>query len=113
MLGSCQTIIVAMENEALETVGGQQGIFSKSEHFNGKPSWKSSLYSSLYQAIWYNDLDQWIIGSIDDIGSTKGVLYAESETEEPTANSNEWNYWDGSNWIPSSSKDVSVRCIGM
>ena len=108
MPGSCQTIIVAMENEALESVGGQQGIFSKSENFNGKPSWKSSLY----QAIWYNDNNQWSIGPIDDIGSIKGYLYAESETEEPTANSNEWNYWDGSNWTKSSSKDVSVRCIG-
>ena len=95
-----------MENKALGTVGGQQGIFSKSENFNGKPSWKSSLY----QAIWYNELDQWAIGP--NIGSSKGFLYAESEAEEPTANSNEWNYWDGSNWTKSSSKDVSVRCIG-
>ena len=108
MPGSCQTIIVAMENEALESVGEQQGIFSKSENFNGKPSWKSSLN----QAIWYNDLDQWSIGPIDYIGSNKAFLYVESETEEPTANSNEWNYWDGSNWTKSSSKDVSVRCIG-
>ena len=108
MPGSCQTIIVAMENEALDSVGGQQGIFSKSENFNGKPSWKSSLN----QAIWYNDLDRWTIGPIDDIGSTKGFLYAESESEEPNDNSNEWIYLDGRDWIPSSSKDVSVRCIG-
>ena len=97
-----------MENKALDTVGGQQGIFSKSENFNGKPSWKSSNY----QAIWYMAYKQWLIGSIDGIGSNKGLLYAESETEEPNDNSNEWNYWDGSDWIPSSSKDVSVRCIG-
>ena len=97
-----------MENKALDSVGWLQGIFSKSENINGKPSWKSSLY----QAIWYDDLDRWTIGPPDDIGSIKGFLYAESGTEEPTANSNEWNYWDGSNWTASISKDVSVRCIG-
>ena len=97
-----------MENEVLDAVGRQQGIFSKSEYFNGKPSWKSSLN----QAIWYNDLDRWTIGPIDVIGSTSGYLYAESKAEEPTDNSNEWNYWDGSNWTKSSSKDVSVKCIG-
>ena len=84
-----------MENEALDTVGVQQGIFSKSENFNGKPSWKSSTY----QAIWYNNFDQWLIGTIDVIGSNTGLLFAESGTEDPTDNSNEWNYWDGSNWI--------------
>ena len=109
VLGSCQTIIVAMENEALDANRGQQGIYSKSEYFNGKPSWKSSFS----QAIWYNDIDQWTIGPIDDIGSTNSrYIYAKSEAEEPTDNSNEWNYWDGRNWPTSSSKDVSVRCIG-
>ena len=79
---------------------------------NGQTSWISDS-----QAIWYiPKWKQWVIGSLDDIGTTsRGIRGHEfQESGLPYNNYYMWDYWDYEygNWIPDFVRDIKVMCTG-
>ena len=64
-------IKITLKNEVLTHHGKYHGIYERTELVNGKPCW--TLNS---EAIWYNqDHNIWIIGNLDQIGTTKGHFF--------------------------------------
>lgn len=81
-------------------------MYQISDPINGKQSWTLSPY-----AIWDNGYKRWIIGNLHEIGQNVAFIYANDDYEGLDDDNNQWNYWDGSNWITAGANDVNITCI--
>ena len=53
----------------------------------------------------------WVIGNFVDIGTNQVSLYASDDFYGLTDVRNEWNFWDGSNFIsPTDPSDIQITC---
>ena len=94
-----------MENDAKVYQGHFAGVyFEMSSNVNGKPS-----YSMGDNAIWYhNEVNAWLFGSIDHIGSTVTGIYAFDDFGGLTDEKNVWVYWNGDEYKKAGTNDVIV-----
>ena len=108
----CQTIVISFKNDALLRQSDKQGIYQRAGKVNGKTSWISSSNT----ALWYiaTSVD-WIIGSVDDLGTYTGGI-------TPTGNqgisscpydvaNDDWEYWNNNVWIIPDANDINVECL--
>ena len=110
----CQTIVISLKNDALLHQSSKQGIYQRAGKVNGKTSWISSSNT----ALWYNaGSDDWMIGSVDDLGTTFGGI---SSTGNQGISSCPYNVpndaWQYGNvvvgsWIIADANDVSIECL--
>ena len=107
--GHCQTISITLENNALVAQGSKEGIYHNSSMVNGKASWTSTS-----QAIWYDqELSNWNIGPLDDIGTKMAEIISDygcchgikCPFELP---SEKWTYLDNNNWIIAETNEIKV-----
>ena len=91
--------------------GSRQGIYRHNSSFvNGKPSWTSNFH-----AIWYvREYNLWVIGNLDDIGTTIGGIKSGDSTfrcpfEMP---SDHWHYAYISGWINAGADGIKLECLG-
>ena len=108
----CQTIVISLKNDALLHRSYLQGIYQRAGKVNGKTSWISSSNT----ALWYNaGSDDWMIGSVDDLGTITGGISsigAQVRSRCPYNVPNDaWQYWMvgyGWTWL---TNDVSIECL--
>ena len=79
---------------------------------NGKTSWISSSNT----ALWYNPVaDDWICGSVDDLGSHIGGISstgAQGRSSCPYNVPNDaWAYVVDDSWVIADANDVSIECL--
>ena len=110
----CQTIVVSLKNGALSHQPSWQGIYQRAGKVNGKTSW----ISSSSHALWYNPLsDDWLLGSVDDLGAAYGFLSSTGSQGRSSCPYNvpndAWNYVDYeiNSWIIADANDVSIECL--
>ena len=99
-----------MKNNALLHQSQAEGIYQRADKVNGKTSWISSNNG----ALWYHD--DWIIGSVDDIGTiycSIGSTGNQGISSCPyNVPSDAWEYGDNyNNWIIADANDVSIECL--
>ena len=89
----------------LDGYGFLDGDYQISTEVDGKPSWINNDY-----AIWYKSIhNSWFIGDSNDIGQSLCYLYAYNDFSDPTADDNQWFYWNGNSWTsPSNPEDISI-----
>ena len=80
-------------------------MYQIADPINGKQSWTLDPY-----AIWYSLEWGWLIGELDDIGEDVCAFYAFDDYGGLDDTNNQWNYWDGSNWISAGANDVNITC---
>ena len=112
----CQTVVITLENGALEQ-SSKQGIYQRAGKVNGKTSWISPNNNN---AIWY-DTDEsgsiyndWIIGSLGDLGGNSGGIASTGNQGMSSCPYNvsmdAWKY-SNNGWIVADANDVSVECL--
>ena len=101
----CSTAIVTLKNGALTSQGSYQGMYQISDPINGKPSW-----ISVSNAIWYSLSFGWLIGTLDAIGEDLCLIYAADDYGGLDDTNNQWNYYDGSNWVSATSNEININC---
>ena len=106
----CQTIVISLKNGALLYRSELQGIYQRAGKVNGKTSWISSSNN----ALWYNPAsDDWMIGSVNNLGANLGGI---SSTGDQGRSSCPYNVpndaWQYSNngWIIADANDISIEC---
>ena len=89
----------------LDGYGFLDGDYQISTEVDGKPSWINNDY-----AIWYKSIhNSWFIGDSNDIGQSLCYFYAYNDFSDPTADDNQWFYWNGNSWTsPSNPEDISI-----
>ena len=108
----CQTIVIIFKNGALLHHSAKQGIYQRAGKVNGKTSW----ISSSSHALWYNAAnDNWMIGSVDDLGTITGGISsigAQVRSSCPYNVPNDaWQYTGNGAWIIADANDVSLECL--
>ena len=108
----CQTIAISLKNNALAAQSSRQGIYQRAEKVNGKTSW---ILSSNSNALWYNPpSEDWIIGSLDDLGTSTGGVASNGNLGISSCPYNvsedAWKYSDNG-WIIADANDVSIECL--
>ena len=110
----CQTIVISLKNDALLHQSSRQGIYQRAGKVNGKTSWISSSNT----ALWYNSAsDDWMIGSVDNLGTNTGGISstgAQGRSSCPYNVPNDaWQYanYDIGSWIVAGANDVSIECL--
>ena len=78
---------------------------------NGKTSWISSSNS----ALWYNAGSyDWMIGSVDNLGSGTGGILSTGDQGISSCPYNvtkdAWKYWNEA-WIIADANDISIECL--
>ena len=103
-----------MKNGALLHQSSKQGIYQRSGKVNGKTSWISSSSTVL----WYNPgPDNWLIGSVGNLGTNIGHIAstgAQGRSSCPYNVPNDaWEYanHDIGSWIIADANDVSIECL--
>ena len=101
-----------MKNGALLHQSEKSGIYQRAGKVNGKTSWISS---SNY-ALWYNPASHaWMIGSVDDVGTTFGGISstgAQGRSSCPYNVPNDaWEYVVNGGWIIAGANDVTIECL--
>ena len=107
----CQTIVISLKNGALLHQSSMQGIYQRAGKVNGKTSWISSSNN----ALWYNPAsDDWMIGSVDNLGSVTGGISStgnQGQSSCPYNVANDvWQYLNDG-WIIADANDVSIECL--
>ena len=115
----CSMVRINLTNELL-VVGYEyfNGDYEKSLMPNGQTRWINSYYAIWYYyspsyigTSWYY-YGYWVIGSVVDIGTNQANLYASDDFYGLTDVRNEWNFWDGSNYIsPTDPSDIQITCV--
>ena len=107
----CQTIVISFKNDAFLHQSHRQGIYQKAGKVNAKTSWISSSNT----ALWYSAVsDDWLIGSVDNLGANTGGV---SSTGRQGISSCPYNVpndaWMYSNngWNIADANDVSIECL--
>ena len=95
-----------MENLVKKTHGSKAGKYERASHINGKPSYKKDSY-----AIWYNGENSWMIGYIENHGTSIGSIYANNNFGGLTDEENEWKY-QFFGWKIAGNDDVIAECSG-
>ena len=99
-----------MKNGALHQ-SYRQGIYQREGKVNGKTSW----ISSSGHALWYNPAsDDWMIGSVDDLGSYTGGITstgAQGISSCPYNVPNDAWLYSNNGWIIADANDVSIECL--
>jgi hypothetical protein len=110
----CQTIVISLKNGALLHQSSKQGIYQRAGKVNGKTSWIS--FSS--HALWYNAAaNDWMIGSVDDLGTDFGFISSTGSQGRSSCPYNvpndAWKYWitDINVWTDADANDVSLECL--
>ena len=81
-------MIIELQNGAKENQGSRAGKYERSSDVNGKPSYKNDD-----NAIWYSkENNNWMVGTIDDIGGINGFVYARDDFGGLTDKKNLWKY---------------------
>ena len=106
----CQTIVISLENGA-SYQSDKPGIYQRAEKVNAKTSWISSTNT----ALWYNaQTDDWMIGSVNDLGSSIGGIESTGSQGSSSCPYNvpndAWMYWNNG-WIIADANDVSIECL--
>ena len=107
----CQTIVISLKNDALLHQSSKQGIYQRAGKVNGKTSWISSSNS----ALWYNAGSyDWMIGSVDNLGSSTGNIASTGDQGISSCPYNvtkdAWKYWNDA-WIIADTNDISIECL--
>ena len=107
----CQTIVVGFKNGVLLHQSSRQGIYQRAGKVNGKKSWISLSNT----ALWYNVAsDDWMIGDVDDLGTTLGGISSTGSQGISSCPYNvpndAWKYWNNG-WIIADANDVSIECL--
>ena len=107
----CQTIVVSLKNGALHQ-SSEQGIYQRAGKVNGKTSWISSSNT----ALWYNaGSDDWMIGSVDNLGSGTGGISSTGNQGRSSCPYNvqndAWEYSNYNGWNIADANDVSIECL--
>ena len=108
----CQTIVVSLKNNALAH-SSRQGIYQRAGKVNGKTSWISSSNNN---ALWYNAASEdWIIGSLDDLGTSTGGVASNGNQGKSSCPYNvpndAWMYAANGAFIIADATDVSIECL--
>ena len=105
--GHCETVTIALDNNAKVAQGSREGIYHNSSMVNGKPSWTSTN-----QAIWYDQqFDNWIVGPLNNIGSSTAGIISDDASQCPfNLLSEMWIFWDGNSWTRAGLNDINVDC---
>ena len=105
--GDCCLIVrVSLNNELLHHLNHFDGDYEISTMPNGHTSWINGVY-----AIWYIS-GHWSIGPLVYMGTDMGNMYAINDFYGLTDDENEWNYFDGSNWITlTDQSDIQITCV--
>jgi hypothetical protein len=110
----CQTIVISLKNDALLHQSSKQGIYQRAGKVNGKTSWISSSNT----ALWYKATSvDWIIGSVDDLGTNTGGITSTGNqgiSSCPYDIPNDaFQYWnsDIGSWIIADANDVRIECL--
>ena len=108
----CQTIAISLKNNALAAQSSRQGIYQRAEKVNGKTSW---ILSSNSNALWYNPpSEDWLIGTLDDLGYNIGGISSYGNQERSSCPYNipndAWEYWNDA-WIIADANDISIECL--
>ena len=109
----CQTIFVSLKNGALLHQSQLQGIYQRAGKVNGKTSWISSSNNN---ALWYNTAsDDWMIGSLDDLGANFGGISSTGNQGRSSCPYNvpndAWKYAGNGAWQIADANDVSIECL--
>ena len=107
----CQTIVISLKNDALLHQSSRQGIYQRAGKVNEKISW----ISSSNHALWYNPAsNDWMIGSVDDIGTDTGGISSTGDQGISSCPYNvpndAWEYWNNG-WIIADANNVSIECL--
>ena len=113
----CSMVIVTLKNGALASQGSMQGIYQISDRINGKPSWTSvsnaiPSWTSVSNAIWYSLNFGWLIGTQDNIGGDICRIYGADDYGGLDDTNNQWNYYDGSDWVLATPNEININCTG-
>ena len=102
----CQSLRVILKNNALALHILKPGTYNLSSTINGKPSWTSES-----QAIWFiPQWNQWAIGPIDSLGTTRTGILSNHYGKDPQ-HVGSWDYYDmETGWL---SGDIIVGCISI
>ena len=108
----CQTIVISFKNDALLRQSDKQGIYQRAGKVNGKTSWISSSNT----ALWYNAAaNDWMIGSVDNLGSITGGISSTGKQGISSCPYNvpndAWKYAGNSVWVIADANDVSIVCL--
>ena len=99
-------VVIKLENEVQKRHGSKAGEYEKASNVNGKPSYKKDNH-----AIWYNGKNAWMIGSIENLGTSIGSIYANNNFGGLTDEENEWKY-QFNGWKIAGTNDVIAECSG-
>ena len=80
---------------------------------NAKTSW---VTSSNINALWYSaPADNWIIGPVDYLGTSSGVIASTGNqgiSSCPYNVSNDaWMYYSNDGWIIADANDITIECL--
>ena len=108
----CQTIVISLKSDALLHQSSLQGIYQRAGKVNGKTSWISS---SSY-ALWYDaPARDWMIGYVDDLGYSNGMIASTGNqwisTCPYTVPNDAWIYTEDDSWVIADANDVSIECL--
>ena len=108
IFAGCSTINVNLRNEVFNTYAFLNETYQSATNVNGKPSWKNDLY-----AIWYiQSGNNWLIGSLSEIGNDEAFIFASNNFSGITDNDNPWLYWNENAWtFPSDPNDIQIACM--
>ena len=93
-----------MKNDIKEQYGSLAGRYEISCNVNKKPSYKMGGV-----AIWYNELDSWMIGPTDKLGSKDGFIHTIDDFGGLKDDRNIWKYWNGHEWKTAGTNDITVE----
>ena len=107
----CGTITITLNNDVLAKTGSAfQGTYVLSDTIAAEKTWVSVSNS---KAIWYSPQStKWLIGKLADIGTGLGNINTGNKYRALFDINNIWQYWNGSNWVPTSPNDFSITCSG-
>ena len=105
-LVECFTVIVNLANEMFNLKGSLNGTYEFATIVDGKPS-----YANDDHAIWYDSsYSYWVIGDVENVGTTLAGLFAYDGFSGLTDPNNEWMHYSESSWVPSSPNDINITC---
>ena len=107
----CQTIVVSLKNGALHQ-SSEQGIYQRAGKVNGKTSWISSSSHALW---YYPGSSDWMIASVDNLGSGTGGISSTGNQGQSSCPfnvpNNAWKYGGNNGWVIADANDVNIECL--
>ena len=108
----CQTIVISLKNDALLHQSSRQGIYQRAGKVNGKTSWISSSGHALW---YYPGSSDWMIASVDNLGSGTGGISSTGNQGQSSCPfnvpNNAWKYGGNNGWVIADANDVNIECL--